>query len=289
MKFVASLFTGVLLVSAHQAAAETPPQPQALTRQAEAVAAQCRDWYASSAFDGPVKTLKVNGGLCFNGQIAAHDDQVLADALKDIPADQPFVMVVRSPGGDTATGIAMGEALTGRPVTVAVYQMCGSSCANFILPSGRRKVVLKDALLLYHGSISMDFLNTLSDQVHKQIGDMVTQNPDMAKDSDGMIGAAVEQSRATLAAMVVHQDALLEKQGISPTWFRWMDLFNHMTPAEQATHCAIHPHMIVYPPEVLARFGMRIDAYDGPRSQAEVDAAMVLFKFPPKPMCYWQP
>lgn len=45
--------------------------------------------------------------------------------------------------------------------------------------------------------------------------------------------------------------------------------------------------MMVYPPARLASFGFRIDRYDGPTSQAEVDRLTVAQHLG-KPLCYLQ-
>lgn len=264
------------------------PAVAAPTAQQNAVVDVCTDWFSKRAWDGPVEVQTIAGGLCFNGAIAAGDDKKLTDALTAFKPEEPFVVVLRSGGGDGAAGMAMGEALTGRPVTTVASQICGSACANFLLPAGRRKVVLKGTLLLFHGSVNMDHLNLMAEQTRTQITALAAQNPDLAKESEEQIGIVVEQSRVQLAGMVARQEALLEKQDISPSLFRWMDLFNHMTPVERAGHCPTTPHMITYPPQLLAQFGYKIDAYDGALSQAEVDAAAVEQKLG-KPMCYWRP
>ena len=99
---------------------------------------------------------------------------------------------------------------------------------------------------------------------------------------------AMEQNRQQLNGEITRQEQLLVKEGISPTLFRWMDLINHMTPAEQATHCPADTDIIAYPPQVLARFGLTFDSYGGPRSQAEVDAVVKKDGRHDTHICYWQ-
>lgn len=48
------------------------------------------------------------------------------------------------------------------------------------------------------------------------------------------------------------------------------------------------PHRIVYPTQILAQFGYKIDACEGPVSQAELYADVSEQKLG-KPMCYWRP
>ena len=255
--------------------------------QVETVVTQCETWFAGRGYNDLAVTKAVTGGICFNGEIHKGDDVPFRTALALAPQDQPLVIVVRSPGGDADTGLAMGEALLDRPATVVTSQICGSSCANYLLTAGKTKIVWKDALLLYHGGITLDFLESTTTQTREQLTAIAAKDPQSFPDVQSSIDRNIEATRQQLTGIVARQDAFLVRAGVSRTFFRWMGLFNHMDTAEQATHCPVTPHMIVYPTARLASFGFRIDRYDGPTSQTEVDG-LTAAQHLGKPMCYWQ-
>ena len=264
-----------------------PALPISTPAQIQAVTSQCESWFTNQGFDDPAATKIVTGGVCFNGYIHKGDDVPFLAALTQTPDDRPLVIVVRSSGGDTDTALAMGEALLDRPATVVASQICASSCANYLLTAGQSRIVQKDTLLLYHGGITLDFLEGAAAQTRQQIKAQAAQNPQLIPDPEPLIDHSIEETRQQLTALVARQDSFLVRAGISPTFFRWMDLFNHMGEAEQATHCPAPSYMIVYPPARLASLDLRIDMYDGPTSQAEVDRLMTA-RHLKKPLCYWQ-
>jgi hypothetical protein len=255
--------------------------------QIQAVITQCESWLSDQSFDDPARTKIVSGGVCFNGHIQKGDDATFRAALAQLPDNQPRIAVVRSSGGDTDTGLSMGEALLDRPATVVASQICGSSCANYLLAAGQTKIVWKDTLLLYHGGITLDFLESTAAQTREQIMAQAAQNPQLFPDAETLIDHSIEETRQQLTTIVARQDAFLARSGISQTFFRWMDLFNHMGEAERTTHCPVPPHMMVYAPTRLASFGFRIDVYDGPTSQTEVDRLAAAYHLK-NPLCYWQ-
>src|SRR6185312_3841566 len=161
--------------------------------------------------------------------------------------------------------------------TVIADVLCASSCADFILPAGKRRVVSEDTLLLYHGGVTLEALNAAAPQVEA----LARRDPRVNFDH------LMEQNRQQLNAEIAQQESLLVREGVSPVLFRWMDLVNHMTPAEQAAHCPADTDIIAYPPQVLARFGLTFDSYGGPRSQAEVDAVVKKDGRSGTHICYW--
>ena len=83
--------------------------------------------------------------LCFDGQISPEQDISLANGLKD-----DGLFVVRSPGGDILTAIALANLLRDRRATVVVYDYCISACASYLLMASMKTFVLRDALVAWH-------------------------------------------------------------------------------------------------------------------------------------------
>lgn len=251
------------------------------------VVSQCQPYFAGKSFDGPFEVYPVADGLCLNGTIAKGDEDIFLTALGTFAENKPVVLVARSSGGDANVTLAMAEAISDRPVTVVAYDICASSCANYLLSAGKRKVVWQEAILAYHGGVSWDHLDVIVSAITEQMPSMGATEPDMADKINHLILQNIEENRQQLGELIARQDHFLVSVGISPTLFRWMDLYNHMLPQEQQSHCVSDPHMFVYPPALLARFNLRIDQYEGPDSQAALDAALAA-KGMPTALCYWR-
>jgi hypothetical protein len=65
----------------------------------------------------------------------------------------PFVrrLSISSRGGDLLAGILLANWVLERQLDVEVKEICASSCANYVLPAARRKVITEGALLIWHG------------------------------------------------------------------------------------------------------------------------------------------
>jgi hypothetical protein len=244
--------------------------------QESAVLAACRAWMKPLDLNAEMTVATVDGGVCASGMMDRGTEGPFLAALKRLDR-KPVVIVVRSGGGAAEASLPMGEAVQAQAATVVADVLCASSCADFILPAGKRRVVTQDTLLLYHGGVTLEALNAAAPQVEA----LARRDPRVNFDH------IMEQNRQQLNGEIAEQEALLVREGISPTLFRWMDLINHMTPAEQQTHCPAGTDIIAYPPQVLARFGLTFDSYGGPRSQAEVDAVVRKDGRSGTHICYW--
>ena len=260
----------IALLAAAALAIAPPPQEAA-------VLAACRAWMKPLYFNAEMTVRTVDGGLCVNGMMDRGTEGPFLDGLKRFDG-KPVVIVVRSGGGAAEASLPMGEAVQAKTATVIADLLCASSCADFILPAGKRRIITQDTLLLYHGGVTLETLNAAAPQVEA----MAKKDPHLNFDH------AMEQNRQQLNGEIAQQERLLVKEGISPSLFRWMDLINHMAPAEQAAHCPADTDIIAYPPQVLARFGLTFDSYGGPRSQAQVDAIVKKDGRHDTHICYWQ-
>ena len=89
--------------------------------------------------------------IYFEGRIdsasAARFVQLLAD---------PGVrtLVIRSQGGLVGPALDMGEALFARGLDVEVQESCLSSCANYVFPAGRNKVLSGPLAVGWHGNMA---------------------------------------------------------------------------------------------------------------------------------------
>ncbi|MGN6207340.1 ATP-dependent Clp protease proteolytic subunit [Asticcacaulis sp.] len=266
-----------LLLSLVSVGTQVHAAPLAPHAQEAAVIQACLDWLKPLDIEAPLSTERVEGGLCLNGHIQANDDKPVLAQLDAFDKAAPLVVVVRSSGGEVNAAMAIGESLLDRPTTVIAEQLCASSCANFLITAGHRRIVRPDALLLYHGATTLDQLDQLLPQL---------QASAVQDDTLNVADTFLNTYNYTVES-ISRQDAFLTKAGISPTLFRWMDLINHMTPSEADSHCPPDSAVIQYPASVLARFGLTFDEYDPPNIQNDID--VLEHKLGKKaPICYWR-
>jgi len=75
-------------------------------------------------------------------------------ALYDSLKDKPDTLAIRSKGGSTALGMALGQWVHDHKLDVKVLEYCLSSCANYVFPAGAHKVVSNFAVIGFHGGVS---------------------------------------------------------------------------------------------------------------------------------------
>ena len=66
-------------------------------------------------------------------------------------AHKPKLLVIKSAGGDILAGIKLGRWVYQNQLDVKVNKYCLSSCANYVFPAGKNKILTQYALLAWHG------------------------------------------------------------------------------------------------------------------------------------------
>jgi len=69
---------------------------------------------------------------------------------------------ITSVGGDVRLGMDLGELVREHGLNVKVVDYCASSCANYVFPAGRRKLLPADSAVVWHGSAIQAGLGDLS-------------------------------------------------------------------------------------------------------------------------------
>lgn len=59
---------------------------------------------------------------------------------------------ISSSGGDVAAAIALGEWVSAQSLDIEVPDYCLSSCANYVFPAGRHKLIHAGAVVAWHGN-----------------------------------------------------------------------------------------------------------------------------------------
>lgn len=61
-------------------------------------------------------------------------------------------LYIESPGGEIRYGIELAEWIRDNKIDVYVGRLCGSSCANYVLPAARTVYLSEHSVLFWHGS-----------------------------------------------------------------------------------------------------------------------------------------
>lgn len=112
---------------------------------------------------------------------------------------------IDSEGGDVEAAMAIARLVQDHRLDVEVRHWCMSSCANYIFPSGARKVIAEGAVVGWHGSVAhLHFLDTMGR------------------------GSSDTAVRAHHAALALREAAFLRAAGVDPfvTWFGKLDPYN---------------------------------------------------------------
>jgi hypothetical protein len=264
-----------LLMVVPVSAAEPSAEPE---REARVVAA-CKNWWRPLDVNGPATPESVPGnGLCINGSIDTGKDAAILNSMKAAPDGPPLIVVIRSGGGEFEASMNVAEALQRRRPTVIANTVCASSCANYIMVAGARRIVQDDTLLIHHGGI---ILRLLDDQARPQIEALAATDPKIDQ------AAAMAEMRTLITSWKARQDAFMVRAGVKPEIFAWMDEANSPAARSIVARCPADSQVIQYSQAALARFGLTFDHYAAPRSQTEVDALIRKLGRNSK-VCYWQ-
>lgn len=127
-------------------------------------------------------------------------------ALYDSLAVKPTVLSIRSKGGPVTAGMPLGRWVRERGLDIKVMEYCMSSCANYVFPAGRRKVVSNFAVIGYHGGPSSGQYG-FTDDTQKMVDAMPpAQRKAFLDDLDKSIRTDGEQERAYLRWLGVRED-----------------------------------------------------------------------------------
>ncbi|MGG7607652.1 hypothetical protein [Massilia sp. BKSP1R2A-1] len=146
-----------------------------------------------------------NGELNYVGGVDADANRRLF-ALYDSLAAKPTVLSIRSRGGPVTAGVPLGRWVRERGLDIKVMEYCLSSCANYVFPAARRKVVSNFAVIGYHGGPGSGQVEFDAD-TRKMVDAMPpAQRKAFMDDLDKTIKTRVDEERAYLRWLGVRED-----------------------------------------------------------------------------------
>ncbi|WP_078083286.1 ATP-dependent Clp protease proteolytic subunit [Microbulbifer mangrovi] len=256
--------TGVIFLNVSMAHSQLDVRENDI--QAEDAVQRCMQWFAGRKFsldigDYPDFSIKeISGGYCIDGVIGDNSHLKALSLIEKKGRTNP-IFVIRSPGGDVLASMKIAEAIMQLDSTVVAVDVCASSCANYLMLAGKRRVVYEDALLLFHGSSR-----------YRDVRRILEFNGAAVSDYVGSSDSVVLRSAKEAFSVIDRQEKILLRAGVKSYFFYWMETFYRMTDEERREYCPVDSTLILFSPDILKKFDYNFLGYFGPISQEEVDA-----------------
>lgn len=117
-----------------------------------AVAGEAEPAWLTRAKAEPARVEVRGDTLYYSGNLSAASTNVFDAAVAGIEPGQLTRLVVSSGGGDTIEGRHVGRWVQRMGLVVEVDAICFSSCADYLFPAGRARVIRADAWVGWHGN-----------------------------------------------------------------------------------------------------------------------------------------
>ncbi|RKR00444.1 hypothetical protein C7435_1652 [Maricaulis maris] len=169
-------------------------------------------------------------GLCVYGSI-----ETLSNLDAALIRSRRFSSIIlRSSGGPVRPWLFFAESLPRRPRTIIVDGLCASSCANYLFPAGREKIVTEGSLVVWHGGPINDV--TAFERI---LGDLADEDRQAARLDFLEIG---ERSEQLYRFWGVNRHLLSDTFGQAPSYDDILAATNHS--ASQVVGYAIPPDVL---------------------------------------------
>lgn len=226
----------------------------------------CVTWLTTrSRNDAPAFRPISDALACYDGELQEQRGNEMAEWLT---ARSNPMLVIRSPGGPVTAGLLIGNAVLKSGATVATYQLCASSCANYVFGPSPRRVILRNTLVLFHGGISRGLIDKAEREVRKQLT--------LAQIPLDTINQSVRSVQRDLEQQLQNQRQLLTAAGVDASF---LERFETVTDEEIArSPCTSRADVGAFylTREQFLKLGMPVQGFtvSSPR-----EAARVLKKF----------
>lgn len=129
----------------------------------------------SACATSPSASHATQAGISHEGTRLYYDGELSAEANAKIIAayqaarEKPNTLLINSSGGDVELGMALGRFVHEHQLNVQVRGECASSCANYVFPAGKSKILEADSILLWHGGTLQPDTDAVFRAKHQQL------------------------------------------------------------------------------------------------------------------------
>lgn len=148
----------------------------------------------AAAPDAPTTVVRQGDTIVYTGALSDEANRTLQGLIE--PGTR--TLKISSRGGDIHLGMDLGELVFQHGLNVEVDGHCFSSCANYVFPAGRSKILHRHSLLGWHGGAMQA---------------MHIDDPQMKKMYDAYIGPARAREAAYFQKIGVAQQSTTLGQG----------------------------------------------------------------------------
>ncbi|MCS0631842.1 hypothetical protein NX786_21155 [Telluria mixta] len=93
--------------------------------------------------------------------------------------DKPVTLLsIFSPGGILGAGIKLGRWVRQKNADVRVTFYCASACANYVFTAGRKKIIARDSLVMWHGGTQAWEFTEIIDELRRQAAQAMPPDAD---------------------------------------------------------------------------------------------------------------
>lgn len=111
--------------------------------------ASCLSLYSALALsDNQLRSISLSG------QIKSESYLSFKQAIESSPNTKE--LIINSLGGDFAAAVAIGKLVKLKGLNVKVEGACASACANYIFIAGNKKIIARNAVVLFHGGMQQE-------------------------------------------------------------------------------------------------------------------------------------
>lgn len=268
--FWRSFAVGGLILSATLGAAlvHAPPATDELLASATQAYDQCRARMKDATSSGPGKAVLAGPGtICFAGAISRQSMDLLLDVFAKVPKGTPILFAAASSGGHVSAALDVAEQITSRNVTFVVGSVCASSCANYFFLPAARRVIMKDALVIFHGGMSPGYIAGVENQFSAEKKKWPADQAKIAQ-----LAAVV----ATAHQSARRQEAMLRAIKANPRFFDLFDSFSFLPGSKFRKDCrtSLKAREFVLSDRVLQTNGVKVHANYGPQTSVALDAVL---------------
>jgi hypothetical protein len=160
-------------------------------------------------YDQPQISIE-GSSLRYEGVINAEGFIKIKSAIKKAKNDIQWIYI-NSAGGQIDISMDMGLWVFRNGLNVRVQNVCLSSCANYIFPAGKKKVIEKNAIVAWHGSAIQKNLNSLE---IKQIDNALASIDDPAE-REKEKNKIIKDYSQYISAMKLKQENFFNKIGVN--------------------------------------------------------------------------
>jgi len=150
-----------------------------------------------------------NGELNYVGEISQAGNKEVFElfAAQD---KKPAILSIRSKGGSTDSGIALGTWVHEHGLAVKVLEYCFSSCANYVFTAAPEKIVSNFAVIGYHGGLGSSQFGIDAEQEARFAAMPAAEQSAVRKTFDDevrkMVEIKVQEERKFFALIKVNQE-----------------------------------------------------------------------------------